>query len=230
MIRRTALPLACIAALSGCATFTQDDVVASFNDVELGPAEFEQRYVATAGLPVDGRLAGDPARTVVTNWIIEQVLVEAGVVERYESGPAESGVLCVSLVRPTDIVAAEAYVERLEQGESWSDLLASDFPEVPDNGNVGCIPTETLGPLAPQVAGMSLDDPYAVFFFDDEGVGVLRMRPTAEVDPLELAGVIQTIDPESLEGLGELFETADVTVDPQFGEFDPAAGGVVPIG
>jgi hypothetical protein len=224
------LPLACVAALSGCATFTEDDVVASFNGVELDRAEFDERYVAVAGDPVDGRFSGEPARNVVTNWILEQVLVEAGVIERYESGPEESGILCVSLVRPTDIVAAEALVERLDQGEVWAEVVAADFPDVPDNGNVGCIPTETLGPLAPQIAGMTLDDPYAVFLFDDQDVGVLRMRPTAEVDPLEIAGIVQTIDPDSIQGIGELFETAEVTVDPQFGEFDPAAGGVVPLG
>lgn len=225
-----ALLLACVAALSGCATFTQDDVVASFNGTELGQTEFDARYTAVAGEPVDGRLAGEAARTIVTNWILEQVLADAGVVERYESGPEASGILCVSLVRPTDINIAEALVERLEQGEAWTELVAAEFPDVPDNGDVGCIPTETLGALAPQIAGMSLDDPYAVFIFDDQSIAVLRMRPTAEVDPLEIAGIVQTIDPESLEGVADLFETADVTVDPQFGEFDPAAGAVVPLG
>lgn len=230
MIRRFLFPVACIAALSGCATFTQDDVVASFNGAELDQREFDERYAAATGEPADGRFAGDPARSVVTSWILEQVLDEAGVVERYESGPEASGILCVALVRPTDLDAAEALVERLEQGEAWDALVAAEFPDVPEAGDVGCVPTETLGPLAPQVAGMSLDDPYAVFLFDDQQVGVLRMRATAEVDPLEIAGIVQAIDPESLEGLGELFETARVTVDPQYGEFDPAAGGVVPLG
>ena len=230
MIRRTVLAIACAAGISGCATFTQDDVVASFNDVDLEQAEFDERYTELAGDTTDGRLDGEPARAVVTNWILEQVLVEAGVVERYESGPEQSGILCVSLVRPTDIVAAEAIVERLEQGEPWRELVATDFPDVPDDGDVNCIPTETLGPLAPQVAGMSLDAPYTVFFFDDQSTGVLRMRPTSEVDPLELAGIVQTIDPESVEGIGDLFEAAEVTVDPQYGEFDPSAGGVVPLG
>lgn len=224
------LPLACLAALSGCATFTQDDVVASYNGAELEQSEFDDRYAVLVGEPVAGRFAGDPARAVVTNWIIEQVLTEAGVVERYESGPEASGILCVSLVRPTDVVIAQAYVDRLQQGEAWSDLLASEFPEVPDNGDVSCISTESLGPLAPQVAGLSLDSPYTVFFFDDQSVAVLRMRTTAEVDPFELAGIVQTIDPESLEGTAELFETADVTVDPQFGRYDIEAGGVVPLG
>lgn len=230
MIRRTALPLACIAALSGCATFTQDDVVASFNGAELAHDEFAERYEAIAGEPVAGVFAGEQARSVVTNWVLEQVLVEAGVVERYESGPEASGVLCVNLVRPSDINVAEALVERLEQGESWTDMVAADFPEVPENGAVDCIPTETLGPLAPQITGMSLDDPYTVFLFDDQSVAVLRMRPTAEVDPLEIAGIVQTIDPDSIAGVGDLLATAEVTVDPQFGQFDPAAGGVVPLG
>jgi hypothetical protein len=230
VIRRMVLPLACIAALSGCATFTQGDLVASYNGTELGHTEFDERYVAVAGDPVAGRYAGGPARTVITNWIIEQVLAEAGVVERYESGPAASGILCVSLIRPVDVVAAEQYVDRLEQGEAWSDLLATDFPDVPANGDVDCIPTEQLGPLAPQVEGVSLDDPYTVFFLDDESVVVLRMRAASEVDPFELAGVVQAIDPDSLAGVPDLIANADVTVTPRFGRFDADAGGVVPVG
>ena len=228
MIRRTVLPL--VAVLAGCATITQDDVVASFNDTELDRSEFDDRYARVAGDPVDGRVAGDVARDVVTGWILERVLGEAGLIERYEAGPEASGVLCVSLVRPADLATAEDIVERLEQGADWSDLVAAEFPDVPADGDVGCIPTETLGPLAPQVAGMTLADPYAVFLFDDQNVGVLRMRSAAEVDPLELAGVVQSVEPELLAGLGEVLETADITVDPQFGRFDPAVGGVVPLG
>lgn len=230
MIRRTVLAFACVAAMTGCATFTQDDVVASYNDVELEQSEFDARYARVAGERTDGRIAGDAARRVITNWILEQVLGEAGLVDRYESGPKASGILCVSLVRTDDIVAAEAYVERLDQGEPWSDLMAAEFPEVPDNGDVSCIPTETLGPLAPQVEGMTPDDPYTVFLFDDRSAGVLRMRPVAEVDPIELASLAQAIDPASVENLGEGFEAAEITVDPQYGEFDPDAGGVVPLG
>lgn len=230
MIRRLALPLACIAVLSGCATFTNNDVVASYNGTELDQAEFDERYLALAGEPVAGRYLGDPARTVVNNWIIEQVLVEAGAVERYESGPDASGILCASLIAPTDVAAAQAYVERLEQGDDWFDVLEADFPDVPDNGNVACIAVADLGPLAPQVAGMTLDDPYRVFFLDDENVVVLRMRPASEVDPFELAGAVQRVDPGLLDGVGELLESAVVVVDPQFGRFEIEAGGVVPLG
>lgn len=230
MIRRTVLPFACIAALSGCATFTQDDVVASYDDNRLERDEFDARYERLAGAPVDGRLQGDAARSVITNWIFEQVLDEAGVVDRYEEGPEASGILCVSLVRPVDLGEAEGYLERLEGGEAWTDLLASDFPDVPANGDVSCVPTVSLGPLAPQVAGMTLDNPYAVFLFDDLSVAVLRMRATAEVDPLEIAGIVQTIDPESIEGIGEQFESAEIAVDPRFGQFDIDAGGVIPLG
>lgn len=230
MIRRTVLPFACIAVLSGCATFTQDGVVASYNDDQLDQDEFDARYERVGGDPVDGRFQGEIARNVVTNWIYERVLAEAGVVDRYEEGPEASGILCVSLVRPADLTEAEGYVERLEGGESWADLLAAEFPDVPANGDVACVPTESLGPLAPQVAGMTLDNPYAVFLFDDQSVAVLRMRETSEVDPLEIAGIVQTIDPESIEGIGEQFQAADITVDPQFGQFDVESGGVVPLG
>ena len=230
MIRRMVLPLACIAVLSGCATFTQDDVVATYNGTQLDQSEFGERYAAVAGEPVAGRFAGETARAVVTNWVIEQVLSEAGLVERYETGPEASGILCVSLVRPTDFPTAQGYLDRLREGEAWSDFLAAEYPDVPDNGNVDCAPTQSLGPLAPQVSGLSLDSPYDLFFFDDQSVALLRMRTTAEVDPLELAGIVQAIDPESLAGVGELFEAAEVTVDPQFGRFDFDAGGVVPLG
>ncbi|MFP5488861.1 MAG: hypothetical protein ACLGHQ_11215 [Acidimicrobiia bacterium] len=230
MIRRTVLPLACMAVLSGCATFTQDDVVASYNDDQLDQSEFDDRYERIGGDPIDGRFQGDAARAVVTNWIYERVLAEAGVIDRYELGPEASGILCVSLVRPTDLNEAQGYVDRLEGGEAWSDLLAADFPDVPANGDVDCIPTQDLGPLAPQVAGITLDNPYEVFLFDDQSVAVLRMRPTTEIDPLEIAGNVQTIDPESIEGIGEQFEAADITVDPQFGQFDGTSGQVVPVG
>ena len=136
----------------------------------------------------------------------------------------------MSLVRPTDYPTAQGYLDRLREGEAWSDFLAAEYPDVPDNGNVDCAPTQSLGPLAPQVSGLSLDSPYDLFFFDDQSVALLRMRTTAEVDPLELAGIVQAIDPESLAGVGELFEAAEVTVDPQFGRFDFDAGGVVPLG
>lgn len=231
MIRRTVLAIACAAALSGCATFTQDDVIASYNDVELDRDEFDARYVQVAGAaPTDGRLRGDTARGVVTNWILEQLLDEVGIVERYESGPAASGILCVALVRPDDLAAAERYVERLEQGEEWSNLVMNEFPEVLDGGKVNCLPTSELGDLAPQVAELGLDDPYGVFVFEDDTVAVLRMREMSEVDPIELAGIVQMVDPESMGDIGERFEVADITVDPQFGEFDPEAGGVVPLG
>ena len=86
MIRRMVLPLACIAVLSGCATFTQDDVVATYNGTQLDQSEFGERYAAVAGEPVAGRFAGETARAVVTHWVIEQVLSEASLVERYETG------------------------------------------------------------------------------------------------------------------------------------------------
>lgn len=232
VIPRTAaaLALASAAALSGCATFSQDDVVASFNDVELDQVEFEERYDAAGAARFDGRVLGDAARDVVTSWILQQVLAEAGLVELYEQGPEASNILCVSLVRTESLDAANGYVERLEQGEDWSELLAAEFPDVPGNGNVACVPTDTLGPLAPQVAGLSLAAPYAVFLFDDQSSAVLRMRPVAEVDPLELASIAQAIDPESVAGLNTVFEQAEITVAPQFGRFDADAGGVVPLG
>jgi len=222
--------VASVVTLSGCGTVASTDVVASFNDVDLGQSEFDDRYDAAGAARFDGRVLGDPARDVVTSWILQQVLAEAGLVELYEQGPEASGILCVSLVQTASFEAAEGYVERLEQGEDWSELLAAEFPDVPGNGAVDCIPTETLGPLAPQVAGISLDDPYAVFLFDDQSSAVLRMRPVAEVDPLELAGIAQAIDPESVSGLNAVFEEADITVAPRFGRFDPEAGGVVPLG
>lgn len=219
-----------VVVLAGCGTVAGTDVVASFNDVDLDQTEFEQRYDASGGARFDGRVLGDAARDVVTDWILQQVLDEAGIVELYEQGPEESGILCVSLARTESLEAAQRYVDRLDQGEEWSDLLVAEFPEIPANGAVDCIPTDTLGPLIPQIAGMSLDAPHVVFLFDDQSSAVLRMRPVAEIDPLELAALAQAVDPESVAGLGDVFEQAEVTVSPRFGRFDPDAGGVVPVG
>ena len=228
--RTLAAVVAASAVLSGCATFTQDDVAASFDGAELGGAEFEQRYVDSVGAEPDGGLSGDAARAVVTSWILGRVLDDAGIVETYESGPEASGILCVSLVRPTDLERATELLERLRDGADWFEVVAQEYPEVPDGGDVACIPTATLGPLAPQVSQLRPDAPYEVFTFDDQSVAVLRMRPVGEIDPLELAGIAQTVDPASVEGLGPTLEEAEVVVDPQIGRFDPQAGGVVPLG
>lgn len=227
---RTLLALSCVAVLAGCGTVARDDVVASFNDADLDTAEFDQRYDTLGAGRFDGRVVGDAARDVVTDWILQQVLDEAGIVDWYEQGPETSNILCASLVRTQSLDEAQGYVDRLEQGLEWSTLLTEEFPDVPSNGNVSCVPTDTLGPLAPQLAGLSLENPYAVFLFDDQSSAVVRMRPVAEVDPLELASIAQALDPESVAGLNVVFEEAEITVHPQFGRFDPDAGGVVPLG
>lgn len=218
------------AALTGCSAVSSGEAVATFNGAELGRDEFDAQYTVRAGGAVDGRLLADTARDVVTDWILLQILDEGGIVEFYETGPAASGMICVSLIRTADTTEAEGLVERLDGGADWSTLLAEEYPDVPANGDVECLPTESLGPLATQVTGLTLDSPYTVFQFDDQSSAVLRMRPASQVPPLELAGLTQAVAPERVAGLDALIEGADVTVDPTIGRFDADAGGVVPVG
>ncbi|MFZ9016885.1 MAG: hypothetical protein ACO23O_07820, partial [Ilumatobacteraceae bacterium] len=217
-------------ALTGCAGVTRADTVATFNDATLGQAEFDERYQAIAGEPFDGRVLGDTARDVVTDWIILQILDEGGFVDFYEAGPAESGIVCVSLIRTGTLEIAEDVVSRLEAGISWSDVLEFEYPQIQQNGDVECIPIQALGPLATQVEGLTLDTPYTVFQFEDLSSAVLRMRPAEQVPPLELAGLVQAVAPELTEGLDTIIETADISVDTRIGQFDPTAGGVVALG
>jgi hypothetical protein len=217
-------------ALTGCAGVTRGDTVATFNDVTLEQSEFDQRYQAIAGDPFDGRILGDTARDVVTDWIILQILDEGGFVDFYEAGPAASGVVCVSLIRTGTLEIAQDVVSRLDAGTPWADVLEFEYPEIQQNGDVECIPIQALGPLATQVEGLTLDTPYTVFQFEDLSSAVLRMRPAAQVPPLELAGLVQAVAPELTEGLDAIIDGADITVDPQIGQFDPDAGGVVALG
>ena len=224
------LPLAVVAVLTGCGTLSQGDTVATFNDATLDQAEFDARYQVIAGEPFDGRILGDTARDVVTDWIILQILDEGGFVDFYEAGPAESGIVCVSLIRTRTLEIAEDVASRLEAGTPWADVLEFEYPQIQDNGDVECIPIEALGPLGTQVEGLTLDSPYTVFQFEDLSSAVLRMRPADQVPPLELAGLVQAVAPELTEGLDAIIEGADVHVDPQIGQFDPNAGGVIALG
>jgi hypothetical protein len=217
-------------ALTGCAGSTGDDTVATFNDATLVQAEFDDRYQAIAGEPFDGRILGDTARDVVGDWIVLQILDEGGFVDFYEAGPAESGIVCVSLIRTATPEIADDVVARLVDGTPWADIIEFEYPEVQQNGDVECIPIEALGPLGEQVTGLTLDTPYTVFRFEDLSTAVLRMRPASQIPPLELARLVQAVAPDLTEGLDAIIEGADVTVDPRIGRFDPDAGGVVALG
>lgn len=71
MIRRAPLAvLAAVVALSGCGTFTDNDVVAEVGDEQL--TESDIRSILGDDEATD--IPYDVANTIVTNWIIDQVL------------------------------------------------------------------------------------------------------------------------------------------------------------
>ena len=73
VIRRTPLVLlAAAVALTGCSTFTDNDVVAEVGDEQLTDADVQS--ILSARLDDTSEVPYDVANAVVSNWIIDQVL------------------------------------------------------------------------------------------------------------------------------------------------------------
>lgn len=236
--------LAAATLVTGCGTF-DDDVVASVNGAELTSAELTERYEARRasldlqteallfGALPEGRLQGDLARSVVDDFIRTELLREVGVIDLYDAGPDESGVVCLELALAADLVAAEATVAALDDGEDW----ATVWNGATDRSN-GCAPLSDLGPIAEQFAGIGFDDPYRALQFETGAAVVSRLVRGDEAPPVQLYGIVSLVDDSFLEPLVDAQTDADVHVDPQFGVYVPdvpwflgdAQPSVVPLG
>lgn len=242
---RTALIALAAVALSGCATFDNTDTIASVGDATLGEAEFERRArsidefrvlvegAAGAGvLPQvgDNRMTGDLGRATISSWIGLQLAEAADIVGAYEQGPIDSGVLCLFAIPAPDAPTADDWIDRLDSGEAWSDLLADVAPETQADGRIECRPTETL-PLDPaQIADMSVDDPNRSLVFEDGSVILIRMQSVDEIDGFELIRTALSVEPASVEAIFAEVERLDIEVSPRYGIFDPETLSVQPIG
>ncbi len=238
---RTALIALAAVALSGCATFDNTDVVASVGDAELSQSELERRAQAIDEFQLlqqqggassinDNRVTGDLARFAISSWIGLQLAEEADIVGAYLQGPVESGITCVFAIPAPDAPTADGWVERLQGGETWTDLLAEVAPEAQAQGRIECLPTQTIADVADQMADMTVDDPYRSLVFADGSVVVVRMQALDDIDGFQLISSALTVEPTSIEAIFAEIENLDIDVAPRYGTFDPDTITVQPLG
>jgi hypothetical protein len=227
--RSSVIAVAAVAALTGCATFQNTDTVAKVGSAELTQAEFERR-AESLGFVTDDRLSGDDARATIGNWIGLELADAADILDAYLNGPVESGITCVFGLAAPDVDTADAWLARLEDGESWEDLAAEVAPDTPNAGRTGCLPTESVAPVADQMADMRVDDPYRVLNFGDGSVVLVRMQSRDDINGYELLQTASVVEPSSLDAIFAELEELEVEVSPRYGTFDRETVNVIPLG
>jgi parvulin-like peptidyl-prolyl isomerase len=156
---------------------------------------------------------------------------------KYNESPASTGALCVSHILVDTEAEAEAVLDELEAGADFAELAGQHSIEpaaaqtggalAANDGNacqsVGTFQTSfdpdfTAGALAAS-AGEPTGPVQSRF-----GYHVILARPFAEVGD-DLAELIATAPGDA--ALSGRLATADITVDPRYGRWDPARGSVV---
>jgi len=234
VIRRSPLRLsfavaAAAVALSGCATFTNTDVVAQVGDAELTTSEFTQRAAQTIGA-VDEPIDGDAARGVVANWIYLMFADEAGLLDAHDSGPDNTGVACFNVFTAPDAAVAETAIDRLRSGEDPAAVGSELDPTSTGGGSIGCAPIANFNPeITTQLGGISIDDPYRIVYGGADTF-VVSLQPRSQINGIELLQAVQAVSPETVASALEATQTSDIYVNPRFGSFQPDTGGVEPLG
>ncbi len=218
-----------ITGLSACATFSDDNLAARVGDFELTQEEFSVR-AQIAAAPDSPVVSGDAARQVITNWIYLSAARTSGLMTVFEQGPETSGFACLNLIPAADQLAAEAILDRLQNGERPEVVAAELESDQVRSGALGCNQAIDYGEEALlQMAGMSSDDPHRIVTVSGSTF-VLSLQTEDQIDAGALLTLVSTVDPEALQGVIDTIQTADVYVDPRFGSFDVDAGSVVPLG
>lgn len=234
MIRRSQLrPALLLAAaavvLSSCATFTEADLAARVGDAELTYEDFERR-VRLVEPSVSGVIDADLGRAVIANWIALELSRGPGLVDLYEAGPVESGVLCVSAVPVPDAATGDAAIDRLRAGTEWSEFVAETDPQSRLDGRQECVPTNVAGEIVDQFAGMTVADRYRTITLPGPSFAVIRMQTADELSGFELLRTVQGGAPELVDQIVASAGDADIYVDARLGAFDPEQFTVTALG
>lgn len=240
--RRTAVRLALLAVTAvgatGCATFTDNDVVARVGDDELRQSDLEAMLAADVA---PGEELGDTApaslvRSTASDWIRERLMFSTDIDERYTTRPADLGLFCLDIMPAVDELDARSLVQRIAGGESWDDVVAPI--EAAQEGfdshtQVGCLSIADLGAPPEFEAQLAALVPGGAPDVFDLGAGtfvVLRAQAIDQVDALALLTALQSADPESMVSLLDASATADVFVDPRIGAYDAGRLAIGPLG
>ena len=230
------LPLTLAAVTAGCSTFSDSDVVARVDDVELTSDEFDAK-LTELGVTGDDVVSLEPVRAEITSWIQQQLVPTDEIAAIYDSGASEAGVVCVNAIVVADQAAADAALGDIESGTSFDEVFQRDNLDqslVTTNGAIPCVSGADLEanagtPFIDLAATLSADDPYGVApIVDATGAEVawvvLQFRPWDELDSIDADQVAGLID------VTDLIADADVYVDSRYGTFDAETGTVVSLG
>ncbi len=241
------LPCSIAALVSGCATFSETDVVARVGDTELSVEQLDELIEAVAGgdpaaagaLP-EGVDDANVARQQISAWIFETSLglSDEEVEESYALGLIDSGVTCPKVMVTPTFEEAQLAETRLAAGEPFGAVLAElniDPSLAESSGAIGCITLEQIdltGQPSPDIQAIldiNAANPISVQEIpipDGTLAGLLvQHTPFEELAAADSASVVSNIEFQAAQGLD--VDDLDVYVDPRYGAFDAATGAVI---
>ncbi len=230
------LPLTLAAVTAGCSTFSDSNVVARVNDVELTNDDFEARLTELGVTDADV-VQLEPVRAEISRWIQQQLVPADEIAAIYDTGAAQAGVVCVSAIVVADADAADTALGDIESGTAFDEVFQRDNLDQSLTATTGAIPcisgtdlADNAGtPFIDLAATLSADDPYGSAPIvtdtgDEVAWVVLRFRPWDELDTTDADQVASLVD------VGDAAADADVYVDSRYGTFDTETGTVVSLG
>ena len=239
MVRRSLLlllPLSFAALTAGCSTFSDSNVVARVNDVELTQDAFDAR-LTELGVGSGDVVQMEPVRAELTRWIQQQLVPDDQIAAMYDAGPAEAGVVCVRAIVVADQATADATIGQLESGTDFDAAFQQgnlDQSLVATNGAIPCISSTDLAgnagtPFIDLATTLSSDNVY--------GDAPILDSTGAEVAWVVLGfrswDLLESADADQVAGLIDVSDaaaSADVFVASRYGTFDSATATVVSLG
>jgi hypothetical protein len=230
------LILASAALIAGCATISDNDLAARVDGAEYTRDELVAE-LRELGATDEQLINADIARGQVSGWITERVSEASDptlVADAYANGVLKSGSVCLEAVGVPTRAEAEAVIDELESGASFTDIFAPfnvNDQLAQTNGRIGCLtitqlPLGVNDPLADSITALNANAPYATAIIpnaesNEDLYVVSRFIPYRELGPDDTPIVAEALGANSL-GLA-------VYVDPQIGTYDNATATVIPL-
>lgn len=239
VIRRLTMFAVTGLAVTGCATFTDNDVIARVDDVELTSDQLEERLNPAAGDSADGssdgsatsddgldlvRVPGDVARESVATWIREQLIADTDLAAIYSAAPSDLGITCLDVAIALDETDADTIMAQLDSGASWDDVVAPIEEALGYESVQPCVSideyAERFGPeAAAAFAALKPADGPQIVDTGDGGFTVMRAQELDQAQLVEVLG-LGTGGPPPQVVIDRADVDVDIYVDPRLGTFD----------
>lgn len=150
----------------------------------------------------------------------------------YETGTAESGVVCSAHILVETEAEANAILDQLEGGADFAELAASESIDTSSGANGGSLPCDLTNNFESAYVPEFVDAALAAEIGEpvgpvksEFGYHIIVLRPSDQVDPAELAALYTDVSQRFKRAASDV----DVYVDPRFGTFN-SSSGVVALG